>query len=126
MKGRRLVWAVLSAGLLAGSGCSLMSSRARDDAAAAAVLAARKPAPRSTAADGTPIVGIDGVEIEKVEFRPGVSSATVEHLARQQGCTGGWGAGLVSQPGPVEVYRMSCESGKVFLAKCELRQCKAM
>ena len=89
-------------------------------------LAARKPAPRATAADGTPIVGYDGVEIEKVGFRPGVSSATVENLAKQQNCRGGMGAGLLSEPGPVEIYRMSCESGKVFIAKCELRQCRAM
>jgi hypothetical protein len=26
----------------------------------------------------------------------------------------------------VEVYRMVCDSGKVFMARCELRQCKAM
>jgi hypothetical protein len=61
-----------------------------------------------------------------VPFRPGVSSATVEKLAKRQGCAGGWGAGLVSEPGPVEIYRMTCESGKVYMAKCELKQCKAM
>lgn len=86
----------------------------------------RKPAPRTTADDGTPISYNDGVEIQKVPFRAGVSSATVENLAKQQGCKGGWGAGLVSEPGPVEVYRMTCENGKVFMARCELKQCKAM
>ena len=64
--------------------------------------------------------------IEKIPFRVGVSSATVEHLARSQGCTGGQGAGLIAAEGPVEVYRMQCDNGKVFMARCELRQCRKM
>jgi hypothetical protein len=67
-----------------------------------------------------------GAPIERVPFRAGVSSATVERLARQNTCSGGAGAGLVTEPGPVEVYRMQCENGKVFMARCELRQCKQM
>jgi hypothetical protein len=67
-----------------------------------------------------------GVAIERVPFRVGVSSTTVEKLAKQQACSGGMGAGLVTEPGPVEVYRMQCENGTVFLARCELRQCKQM
>jgi hypothetical protein len=67
-----------------------------------------------------------GPAVETIPFRTGVSSATVEKMARQQGCTGGLGAGLITQPGPVEVYRMRCEDGKVFMARCELRQCKQM
>jgi len=65
-------------------------------------------------------------EVERVPFRLGVSSATVERMAKQHACTGGPGAGLVTEPGPVEVYRMQCDSGKVFMARCELRQCKPM
>ena len=64
--------------------------------------------------------------VETIPFHTGVSSATVEKMAKQQGCTGGLGAGLITQPGPVEVYRMRCEDGKVFMARCELRQCKQM
>jgi hypothetical protein len=45
-------------------------------------------------------------------------------MAKQSGCTGGPGAGLVSEPGPVEMYRMACGDGRVFLARCELRQCR--
>ncbi|MGZ3182445.1 MAG: hypothetical protein ACXU8N_08395 [Telluria sp.] len=75
-------------------------------------------------ADGRPLVMVDGVPVERVEFRSGVSSATVEKMARElEGCVGGLGAGLVSEPGPVEVYRMACDNGQVFLARCELRQC---
>jgi hypothetical protein len=74
-------------------------------------------------ADATPAV-------ETIPFHTGVSSATVEKMAKQQGCTGGQGAGLITEPGPVEVYRMRCEDGpmrgKVFMARCELRQCKQM
>lgn len=64
--------------------------------------------------------------VERVPFQIGVSSATVEALAKAQACTGGQGAGLVTAPGPVEVYRLQCDNGKVFMARCELRQCKAM
>jgi hypothetical protein len=84
-------------------------------------------APVAVQAEAAPeLVGPDGVAIERVPFRAGVSSATVEKLAKQQACTGGLGAGLVTEPGPVEVYRMRCDSGKVFMARCELRQCKKM
>lgn len=123
----RLFILLLSCGVLS-SACSMLPSQTRDqeEQAARTLAAARKPAPRTVAADGTPLGRVDGVEIEKVAFRAGVSSATVEHLAKQRGCTGGWGAGLVSEPGPVEIYRMTCESGKVFIAKCELRQCKPL
>jgi hypothetical protein len=72
------------------------------------------------------LVGPGGAPIERVPFRTGVSSATVEKMARQQACSGGLGAGLVTAPGPVEVYRMRCDNGKVFMARCELRQCKKM
>lgn len=81
------------------------------------------PAPAAPVADVTPAV-------ETIPFHTGVSSATVEKMAKQQGCTGGQGAGLITEPGPVEVYRMRCEDGpmrgKVFMARCELRQCKQM
>ncbi len=85
--------------------------------------AARAPVARQAAP--APLFS-GGVEIEKVPFRPGVSSATVENLAKLRGCGGGAGAGLMSEPGPVEVYRMACDNGKVFLARCELRQCRPM
>ncbi|MFZ6648560.1 DUF2846 domain-containing protein [Undibacterium sp. TJN25] len=65
-------------------------------------------------------------EIEKVPFRAGISSATVEKLAKQNSCTGEHGAGLLTAPGPIEVYRVSCDQGNAFMARCELRQCKAM
>ncbi|MGE5622946.1 MAG: hypothetical protein ACM3WS_07320 [Bacillota bacterium] len=66
------------------------------------------------------------VEVEKVEFRAGVSSASVERLAKQQGCTGSNGAGLLTTKGPAEVYRMQCDNGAIFMARCELRQCRRM
>ena len=64
--------------------------------------------------------------IERIPFRLGMSSVTVEKLGKQQSCLSGEGAGLLTEPGPVEVYRIMCGSGKVFMARCELRQCKAM
>ena len=119
---KRVSWRVWSVAVVL-SGCSWLPSR---PGPAVQPVAAHQPPPRTTAADGTPIVTSDGVEIEKVEFRAGVSSATVEHLAKQAGCHGGLGAGLLSLPGPVEIYRMACDNGKVFIARCELRQCRPM
>jgi hypothetical protein len=83
------------------------------------------------AADSAPArpagpVDADGTPIEKVPFRLGISSNTVEKMAKQQACTGGQGAGLVTESGPVEVYRMQCDNGKVFMARCDLRQCRKM
>ena len=84
--------------------------------------------PVSTAAPARPAgpVDADGTPIQKLPFRLGVSSNTVEKLARQQACTGGQGASLVTEPGPVEVYRMQCDNGKVFMARCEMRQCRQL
>ena len=72
------------------------------------------------------LVDASGATITRMPFRPGVSSVTVENMAKQKGCTGGVGAGLMTPPGPVEVYRMICDNRSVYTARCELRQCKAM
>lgn len=90
-----------------------------------------KPMPPVSAAAPAPAgpagpVDADGTPIQKLPFRLGVSSNTVEKLARQQACTGGQGASLVTEPGPVEVYRMQCDNGKVFMARCEMRQCRRL
>jgi hypothetical protein len=91
-------------------GCSMFHQRLPATVAPVAPVAAPAAAPA----------------VETIPFRTGVSSATVEKMAKQQGCTGGQGAGLITEPGPVEVYRMRCDGGKVFMARCELRQCKQM
>ena len=98
-------------------GCSLFKGRKAP--APAAPVAIVKPTPSG-------LLDANGTPIERVPFRMGVSSATVEKMAKQQGCTGGQGAGLMTDAGPVEVYRMRCEDGKVFMARCELRQCVKM
>jgi hypothetical protein len=64
--------------------------------------------------------------IQTIEFRTGVSSVTVEKMANKAGCFGGKGAGLVTPKGVTEVYRMACDGGKSFVAKCEMRQCKVI
>jgi hypothetical protein len=86
------------------------------------------PAPAAAPVAGRPAgpADADGTPIQTLPFRLGVSSHTVETMAKQQACTGGQGAGLVTEPGPVEVYRMQCDNGKVFMARCELRQCRRM
>ncbi|WP_395401430.1 hypothetical protein ACHMW6_26805 [Pseudoduganella sp. UC29_106] len=119
---KRLSLLLLSAGLL--SACSYIPFLQKEEVAQAPVK--RKSAQQELGADGTPRVVVDGVEVQKVEFRPGISSATVERLAHAQSCKGGLGASLMTEPGPVEVYRMACDNGKVFLARCELRQCTPM
>jgi hypothetical protein len=64
--------------------------------------------------------------IAKVEFKLGISSSTVERMAKQNGCESTKGAGLISNSGPVEQYRVNCQDGTAYLAKCELRQCSPM
>lgn len=126
---RLLLLSVVAVGVL--SACSYLPSNQNKDQEAEAArraASARKPAVSELASDGSKRVMVDGVAIEKVAFRAGVSSATVERMARLAGCesNGGPGAGLMSESGPVEVYRMMCSNGKAYLAKCELRQCKAL
>ncbi|KQQ88084.1 hypothetical protein [Massilia sp. Leaf139] len=104
--------ALVAASLL--GGCAMFKSAPLEAPRAAAPV---KAAPR--------LVDANGVPIERVPYRVGVSSATVEQLAREHACTG-QGAGLITEPGPVEVYRMQCGDGKVFMARCELRQCRKM
>jgi hypothetical protein len=86
------------------------------------------PAPAAAPAPARPSgpVDADGTPIQTLPFRLGVSSATVEKMAKQQACTGGQGAALVTETGPVEVYRMQCDNGKVFMARCDMRQCRQM
>jgi hypothetical protein len=104
----RLAFVGVAVALL--GGCSMFHKQMPPPAAPVAPVAAADAAPA----------------VETIAFRTGVSSATVEKMAKQQGCMGGQGAGLLTQPGPVEIYRMRCDSGKVFMARCELRQCKQM
>lgn len=78
------------------------------------------------AAPAPDMVDAYGVPIERIAFRAGVSSVTVENMAKAEGCVGGQGAGLTSAPGPVETYRMICSSRRVFLARCEFRQCRSV
>jgi len=102
------------------SGCTMFKSKPLP--AAAAHAPAALPAPG--------LVDASGVPIQRVPYRVGVSSNTVEQLARQHACSGSGsgsgGAGLVTEEGPIEVYRMQCANGKVFMARCELRQCRKM
>ena len=89
--------------------------------------AERQGVPRTAPERNVVRVTDDGgtVAVEKLPFRSGISSATVEKLARSAGCSG-QAAGLISEKGPVEVYRMQCDDGRVFMARCEFRQCRPM
>ncbi|MBZ2209901.1 hypothetical protein [Massilia soli] len=106
---------VLTMCALLASGCSMFKG---------APVAEKPMTPRVVPAP--PLVDANGAPIERLPFVPGRSSVTVERMAKQKGCTGGLGAGLVTPEGPVEVYRMRCQEGKTFMARCDLRQCKAM
>lgn len=66
------------------------------------------------------------VVVHKVPFELGVSTVTVERMARRSGCMSEKGAGLLTEAGPLEVYRVQCLDGGHFMAKCELRQCRPM
>jgi hypothetical protein len=119
MKRASILLSLACAAVLALSGCAQLH-RLNENAA---------PPPAGTVMTAAPTPAA-APAIETIPFRTGVSSATVEKMARQRGCLGGQGAGLITEPGPVEVYRMRCEDGamrgKVFMARCELRQCRAM
>jgi len=87
----------------------------------------RQPMPAWTpvaAVAAEPTTDASGQPIERIPFRAGVSTVTVENLFKQQGCVGGTGAGLTTPAGPIEVYRMVCEDKRVLMARCEMRQCK--
>jgi predicted small secreted protein len=123
---KRLLSTVMLAvsALAAGCGGLPMGGADRDAQAASEAgigHAAAAPSDRIVAADRS-----GNVVVEKIEFRSGVSSATVERLAKSHGCTGSEGAGLLTEKGPVEVYRMKCDNGTTFMARCELRQCRPM
>ena len=113
---KRLVLVVACVTML--GGCSVYNSVFKREPVAVRAVPVKAPEPVLVDADGAPI--------ERIPFRPGVSSVTVENLAKKKGCIGGAGAGLMTPPGPVEVYRMVCDNRTIFMAKCELRQCKAM
>lgn len=123
--------AVLAATALT-TACSLLPTGAKTGAEAAleaqsAATASAKKDRGDNAPDTVTIQDANGtVIVQKVEFKSGISSATVERLAKRSGCNGGSGAGLVTQKGPVEVYRMRCDNGTTFVAQCELRQCRPM
>lgn len=119
MKRASMLLPLACAAMLALGGCAQLHRLNEPAAPPAGTVMTNAPAPVAAAP-----------AIETIPFRTGVSSATVEKLARQQGCMGGQGAGLITEPGPIEVYRMRCEEGamrgKMFKARCELRQCRAM
>ena len=85
-----------------------------------APVAKAVPSPQTSARAAMPY------QLETIPFQAGVSSVTVENLAKKVGCRGGQGAGLITEKGPVEIYRMLCDNGTAFLARCEFRQCKQM
>ena len=108
---------LLAVGMIAvvSSGCSMF----QPTTITREVAVTARPAPPQ-------LVDANGAPIEKVPFVSGISSATVEIMAKAQACRGGEGAALVTPAGPVEVYRMRCDDGKVFMARCEMRQCKEL
>lgn len=65
-------------------------------------------------------------DIQKVEFHLGRSSYVVGEMAKQNGCFSNTDAALITEQGPIEIYRMNCGNGKAFMARCELRQCVQM
>lgn len=71
-----------------------------------------------------PVASSSSTKIERVPFELGVSSVTVERIAKQNSCQSTKGAGLLYKKGPIEVYRVQCEDGREIKARCEMRQCE--
>lgn len=127
MKRLPLVLVLVSAISMAACSSMTAATGKAKPASAAGKVAPTVAAGTETAADRVSIHDANGsAEVWKVKFRVGVSSATVEHLGRRFGCVGKAGAGLITEKGPVEVYRMECDNGTTFMAECELRQCRPL
>lgn len=116
MKHWILVTTIITSTLI--SGCGLFSKAKPSDAAVDKSVKTQSDA-KSTNTGETTI-------LQRLDFNQGVSSVTVERLALQNQCISKQGAGQVTPKGPTEIYRVSCDDGRVFMAKCELRQCKPM
>ncbi|MFZ6820599.1 DUF2846 domain-containing protein [Undibacterium sp. Ji22W] len=83
-----------------------------------------KPSPELIATNSVNDMASTPVKIEKVPFELGVSSVTVERIAKQNSCESKKGAGLLYRKSPVEVYRIECDDGREIKARCEMRQCE--
>lgn len=114
MKHRILLVTVITSALL--SGCVLFTKTSSETNSNALKT--------QTLAQG--FTGNDDPILQKIEFETGISSVTVEKLALQSQCTSKQGAAQITPKAPIEVYRVSCDDGRVYMAKCELRQCKTM
>ncbi len=100
------------------SGCGLFTKTKPSSAATS------NPVQTQALAQGH--AGSDDPAMQRIEFKTGISSVTVEKLAMQSQCTSKQGAAQITPKAPIEVYRVSCDDGRVFMAKCELRQCQTM
>lgn len=116
MNHRILLITVITSALI--SGCGLLTKIKSGNDTASTSAQTSKLAQGNTAND-QPV-------LQKIEFKTGVSSVTVEKLALQNQCTSQLGAAQITPKAPTEVYRVSCDDGRVFMAKCELRQCQTM
>lgn len=107
---------------------SVVSGSEYNNSSASNVTKLAPVASPQKAAAGTPSKSQNNtaVTIEKVPYVQGVSSISVERMAKQNQCESKEGAGLLTPKGPVEVYRVECDNGQVFMARCELRQCSKM
>ncbi len=82
---------------------------------------APKPPPAKPSAETQ--AAADEKARRKAEFHLGRSSYVVTLMAKQVGCINDVGSAMTSPAGPIETYKMYCDNGQVFQAKCELRQC---
>jgi hypothetical protein len=125
MTGWRLIVAVGAVALL--GACATPSAERSTVAGGAYTHVEVRPARTEQAPDRKTVRDEKGsVVVHMVPFEIGVSTVTVERMARQAGCQPRTGAGRLTGKGPVEVYRLQCENGAYFMAQCELRQCQPM
>ena len=111
----RLASVVITSLFLLLTGCAELKNRLNLNPKKNTGVSLNQEAPKSAVAVS---------DVQTISFKTGVSSKSVETLAKAAACYSNQGAGLITDAGPVEMYRVSCENGQVFLARCELRQCK--
>ena len=116
MNHRILLVTIITSALI--SGCGLFTKTKSGNEATTKSIQTQNQAQNLT--------GNEDPILQKIEFKTGISSVTVERLAMQSQCTSKLGAAQITPKAPIEVYRVSCDDGRVFMAKCELRQCQTM
>lgn len=77
----------------------------------------------ASAQSGNTVIQQKPAKDKSSEQKFGKYSYQIEQKAKTIGCRGGSGAYLTTEAGPIESYRIDCEGGATYLARCEYGNC---